>query len=118
MSTLSGITIAADRLEDMARFYERVLGVSISRQVWSGLTIFAGTVSGIEIRLFPKQAVGITARQNLHQLRFRVSDVDAALAEAEQAGGTREGNPASSGTYRFACVRDPDGNTVELYGTG
>ncbi|MFE1101892.1 VOC family protein [Nocardiopsis alba] len=47
---------------------------------------------------------------------FPVPDVDAALARAEELGGTRVMEPQSTGDERIAAFTDPDGNTVGLIG--
>ncbi|WP_329103607.1 VOC family protein [Micromonospora sp. NBC_01699] len=48
---------------------------------------------------------------------FRVDDVDAALARAEQLGGTRTMDPVSvPGQGRMAVFGDLDGNPVGLLG--
>ncbi|MEU8517447.1 VOC family protein [Kitasatospora sp. NPDC048722] len=48
---------------------------------------------------------------------FRVADVDVALAEAEELGGSRLLEPRNlPGTDRMALFTDPDGNPVGLLG--
>lgn len=47
---------------------------------------------------------------------FPVDDVDAALARAEELGGTRVMEPQSTGEERIAAFTDPDGNTIGLTG--
>jgi len=51
----------------------------------------------------------------VHQPGFIISDVEAVLALALQYGGQKEGEIIRSGGKVQAAVRDPDGNTIELY---
>jgi catechol 2,3-dioxygenase-like lactoylglutathione lyase family enzyme len=51
----------------------------------------------------------------IHQLGFIVSDVEAVIALALQHGGQEEGKAIKSEGKTQAAVRDPDGNTIELY---
>lgn len=51
----------------------------------------------------------------VHQLGFRVPDVKAVIALATQHGGRQEGEMIRDGDKIQAAIRDPDGNTIELY---
>jgi catechol 2,3-dioxygenase-like lactoylglutathione lyase family enzyme len=58
-------------------------------------------------------------RPGFGHLAFAVDDVDAACDAVVRAGGTLVGRPASgevdgAGALRFAYVRDPEGNVIEL----
>jgi catechol 2,3-dioxygenase-like lactoylglutathione lyase family enzyme len=51
----------------------------------------------------------------VHQVGFTVADVEAVIALALQHGGREEGRVIRKGEKTEAAVRDPDGNTIELY---
>jgi catechol 2,3-dioxygenase-like lactoylglutathione lyase family enzyme len=51
----------------------------------------------------------------VHQLGFVVPDVEAVIALALQHGGREEGKLIRKEGRIEAAVRDPDGNTIELY---
>ena len=51
----------------------------------------------------------------LHQPGFTVADVDVVIAIAKKHGGKVEGEVRRQAGRVHAAVRDPDGNTIELY---
>ena len=52
----------------------------------------------------------------IHQPGFSVPDVERVIALAEALGGRVEGEPErEGGVIVRGAVRDPDGNTIELY---
>jgi predicted enzyme related to lactoylglutathione lyase len=48
-------------------------------------------------------------------LNFRVRDLDAMIAQLEEAGETVELNPEAYPNGRFARLSDPEGNPIELW---
>lgn len=69
-------------------------------------------VGGVEIGLDPHgHEKGLTAPVSY----ISVADLDAALAEVQEAGATLAGEPQDvGGGTRIATVTDPDGNTLGL----
>jgi predicted enzyme related to lactoylglutathione lyase len=49
-----------------------------------------------------------------HNFYLLVDDLDATIARAVEAGGTHYMPPTSADGYRFAMIRDPEGNPVGL----
>lgn len=49
-----------------------------------------------------------------HNFYLEVDDLEAAIARAVSAGGSRLMEPTDADGYRFAMVRDPEGNPVGL----
>ncbi len=49
------------------------------------------------------------------QLGFRVADIAAVIESAKTLGGRQEGELLLEDDRLHASVRDPDGNTIELY---
>lgn len=88
--------------------------------------VFVKSVDGVALELLerdgsthPRPAEAVPESlltQGFAHLCFRVEDVDAALERAVAAGGTVVGTPGPSPEpgVRFAFVRDPEGNFVEL----
>jgi catechol 2,3-dioxygenase-like lactoylglutathione lyase family enzyme len=67
----------------------------------------------------PGGPASLPNRPGLGHLAFAVDDVDAACAAVVGAGGSLVGRAASgevegAGALRFAYVRDPEGNVIEL----
>ena len=55
----------------------------------------------------------VDARQNRHQFRVAVADVDATISVVQALGGQVLHDDTTSG-QRLVGVADPDGNTYEL----
>jgi predicted enzyme related to lactoylglutathione lyase len=73
----------------------------------AGPTVFATFESGTDYFGSPTQQV---------MLNFRVSDLDAMLAQLRAQGADVAGEPQEmEGVGRFGWVTDPEGNRVELW---
>lgn len=114
VARLVGVTIAAARIDELAHFYRGVVGAVLTAHEDGGVRFFRGTAGDIELQIFPKEVARISAVENLHQLRFAVADLDAAVNAVRAAGGELQGDVIVGPLGRLVCVRDPDGNTVEL----
>jgi catechol 2,3-dioxygenase-like lactoylglutathione lyase family enzyme len=92
-------------------FYERVLGLRLVRQDRSQWAEFdAGP-----LRLALHAAVEDRAPEPGGTVVFRVDDLDAARADLEVRGAEFEEHAGEiEGFARFASLRDPDGNRVDL----
>ena len=108
------LTIAVERSDDMARFYAAVLGFHMIMHELHGVRLHVGTKSGFELMLVPRSVANVIARDNHLQVRFIVADVAAAVASALSSGGTVLGDIETLGGRRFALLRDPDGNVLEM----
>jgi predicted enzyme related to lactoylglutathione lyase len=95
----------------LGAWYRECLGLDADENgLWrqgDGLTVFATSESGSEYFGSPTQQT---------MLNFRVSDLDAMLAQLRSKGA----NVASEtqemeGVGRFGWVTDPEGNRVELW---
>jgi catechol 2,3-dioxygenase-like lactoylglutathione lyase family enzyme len=104
---------AADPLK-LARWYRDHLGVDSGvdgESVWrqeQGPTVFAPVESDATYFFAgPEQAV---------MINFRVRDLDAMIAQLRAAGADVDDEiEIEEGTGRFAWVRDPEGNRVQLW---
>jgi predicted enzyme related to lactoylglutathione lyase len=98
-------------MDRAVRFYGQVLGLRLVHQDQSKWAEFdAGP-----LRLALHAAVEDRAPEPGGTVVFRVDDLDAARAEVEGRGAEFE-EPAGEieGYARFASLRDPDGNRVDL----
>jgi catechol 2,3-dioxygenase-like lactoylglutathione lyase family enzyme len=74
-----------------------------------------GELDGITLKFVPIRDEADFKNFPVHQLGFTVADVEAVIALALQHGGREEGKVIRKGERTEAAVRDPDGNTIELY---
>lgn len=114
--SLTTVALRVHHLEAMADFYSQAFGFEF-RDVETGpITSKFGEAGGITIKLVPLRDAADFEGFPSHQLGFAVADIDAVVELAQQCGGAFDSkveNP--DGSVNHACVRDPDGNTVELY---
>lgn len=115
MPLLSGVTIAVHRWDAMQEFYTAMLGLEWEEvELAPGVRILRARCEGATIQLCLASVAGVSATDFRHQLRFTVSDLAAALAAGEAQGGQLQGEMVEHDRQRFAAMRDPDGNTLEL----
>lgn len=111
---LECITIAAADVERTAGFYEQVLGAQFQAVDLDGFALRVGQVAGLRLQVCPKELAGISATENLCQLRFVVPSLERCRTAAVAAGGGLLGEVVSQGGRTIGAVRDPDGSSVEL----
>jgi catechol 2,3-dioxygenase-like lactoylglutathione lyase family enzyme len=101
----------------MLAFYGEAFGVEF-REVDTGGGIRSrfGELGGLTLKLVPIRDNGDFENFPIHQLGLEVPDVEAVLAVARKHGGRVQDVPTRQGGRLHAAVRDPDGNTLELYG--
>jgi len=115
--TLTRIVLAARDTDACARFYTAMLGMEFKAAPMGDLRFYDGRLGTLAIRIFPASIAGIEAKDNRQQLGFRVTDVRATLARALAAGGTMDPGweVISTPNGPTVALRDPDGNSVELF---
>ncbi len=101
---LDAIIIDVGNLEVGGRFWSEVLGVPIASE--EGQYLRLGRQGGGPRVILQEVPERKTAKNRVH-LDFRVSDVRAALARVEEAGGKKVDEDPSDGSV---VVIDPDGN--------
>ena len=111
------IVLAAKDPDACARFYAALLGMTFQAIPMGDLRFHDGRLGSLALRIFPASIAGIEAKDNRHQLGFRVEDLRAALARGLAAGGTQDaGWEVQSGAGgATVALRDPDGNSIELF---
>lgn len=115
MAKLSSIAIRAHRMDPMLAFYSQAFGAEFREVDTYGLKSQFGDMDGVELKLVPIRDEADFDGFPVHQPGFTVADVDAVVALAEQHGGRLVGQIMRVGGRTQAAVRDPDGNTIELY---
>lgn len=113
--SLSTVALRVHRMEQMVAFYTQAFGASFREVNTNGFKSQFGEVAGITLKLVPIRAAVDFEGYPVHQMGFTVSDVDAVIKLALKHGGRREGEVLRDGGRVMAAVRDPDGNTIELY---
>jgi glyoxylase I family protein len=111
---IGGFFFRARNPEALARWYEDRLGVtpvpeSYDDAPWrqqEGVTAFAP---------FPQDSEMIGPPEQTWMINFRVDDLDAMIAQLRRSGETVDVDPARYPNGRFAGLRDPEGNGVQLW---
>lgn len=111
---IGGVFFRARDPNALARWYSETLGVdSYSEEqdlTWwqeQGPTVFSP---------FPEDTDYFGRREQQVMLNFRVSDLDAMLAQLRAAGATVDDDAqVLEGIGRFSWASDPEGNRLELW---
>lgn len=115
MTSLTSVAMRIANVEAMLSFYSQAFGVTFREVGTYGIKSQFGEVQGITLKFVPIRDDADFKNFPVHQLGFVVSDVEAVVALALQHGGRVEGKVIRSQGKSQAAVRDPDGNTIELY---
>jgi predicted enzyme related to lactoylglutathione lyase len=114
VSGIGGFFFRARDPEALALWYQERLGVktvpqSSEDEPWrqqAGETAFAP---------FPHDSEMIGPPEHTWMINFRVDDLDAMVAQLRTAGEAVEVDPTRYSMGRFAEVRDPEGNGIQLW---
>lgn len=115
--SLDRVTLATHNMTAMVHFYNEVFGADLLPVPQDDLTTSAayqGNLAGVSLLLSPGQSARVKAGQNRQQLRFAVSNLEAAVQVAQAAGGKAEGKSREQRGEKLIAIRDPDGNTLEF----
>jgi len=115
MPTISSVALRVYNLEAMMNFYSEAFQVQFREVDTYGIRSQFGEVGGITLKFVPIRDSSDFVGYPVHQLGFTVSDVETVIALALRYGGQKEGEIIRTGGKIQAAVRDPDGNTIELY---
>lgn len=105
------ITLAITNMPEMIAFYNNVFDAGLMPV--GNSPFYRGTFAGVDLLFCPNDIAGVEAKQNRHQFRVSVADLEAFSARLIAAGGEVL-NEGSSGERKILGVRDIDGNTYEL----
>jgi predicted enzyme related to lactoylglutathione lyase len=110
---LGSITLVAENMTAMLRFYNSVFDASFQpAEILGGHQTYTGTIAGIRTVLCPNALVEIDAKRNRHQLHFVVSDIHALMAEALANGGSVLEEIREVHGKQMGAVYDPDQNSM------
>ncbi|MGE0433673.1 MAG: sigma-70 family RNA polymerase sigma factor [Planctomycetota bacterium] len=119
MPSLTRIVFSSNNPPAMAAFYTALLGAQLEEQDWGGMKVATGKMCGVDVLIVPAEMSGVKADANRHQLGFTVDDLRKRLADGLAAGGTMdegwEVQPTPTGLS--VALRDPDGNSIEMFET-
>ena len=115
MTAISSVAMRVANMEAMLAFYSQAFGVKFNEVDTYGIHSQFGEVNGIMLKFVPIRDEADFKNYPVHQLGIVVPDVEAVIALALQHGGREEGKVLKSQGKTQAAVRDPDGNTIELY---
>jgi catechol 2,3-dioxygenase-like lactoylglutathione lyase family enzyme len=115
---ISTVAYRVHRMAAMLAFYREAFGIEF-REVDTGGGIRSqfGELGGITLKFVPIRDTVDFVGFPIHQLGVEVPDVAAVLALARKHGGRVQDPPRREGDRVHAAMRDPDGNTMELYGS-
>jgi catechol 2,3-dioxygenase-like lactoylglutathione lyase family enzyme len=99
----------------MLSFYSEAFQVQFQEVITYGLRSQFGELDGVTLKFVPIREREDFAGYPIHQLGFTVPDVETVIDLALQHGGKQEGKLIRRDGNTQAAVRDPDGNTIELY---
>jgi catechol 2,3-dioxygenase-like lactoylglutathione lyase family enzyme len=112
---LETVALRVHRLDAMVAFYTEAFGAKFREVNTGGVRSQFGQVGDLTLKLVPiRGAVDFQGFQ-VHQLGFKVANVDAVVSAAVRHGGRMEGDLGRDAKMIHAAIRDPDGNTLELY---
>ena len=115
-ATLETVAYRVHNMPAMVAFYTEAFGARFREVDARGIRSQFGQVGALTIKFVPiRDTVDFTGFP-IHQLGFEVRDVRAVVTAAERHGGRVENPPERDGERTHAAVRDPDGNTLEIYG--
>ncbi len=111
---IGGVFFLAKDPATLSAWYQTHLGINTiptdyDTPPWqqeAGATVFAP---------FPEETDYFGDPGQAWMINFRVSDLDAMVAQLEAAGIEVEKNPQTYPNGRFARLHDPEGNPVELW---
>jgi catechol 2,3-dioxygenase-like lactoylglutathione lyase family enzyme len=113
------ITVAyrVHRMPAMLAFYREAFGVEFREvDTGGGLRSQFGELGGRTLKFVPIRDTVDFVGFPVHQLGVQVADVERVLAAARKHGGRIQDAPREQDGAVHAAIRDPDGNTLEIYG--
>jgi catechol 2,3-dioxygenase-like lactoylglutathione lyase family enzyme len=112
---LTTVALRVKNMKQMVAFYTEAFGARFHQVDTNGLASQFGDVGGITVKLVPIREEADFENFPVHQLGFAVSNMDNVIALAIKYGGRQEGQVSQEKERIHGAVRDPDGNTIELY---
>ncbi len=115
MAKISSIAFRVYNMDAMVAFYSAAFQVEFREVDTYGVRSQFGDVGGVTLKFVPIRESDDFKSFPIHQPGFVVTDVEAVIDLAIKHGGRQEGQTVRTEGKTQAAVRDPDGNTIELY---
>lgn len=115
MPILSSLAIRVANLDSMLAFYSEAFHIQFHVVDTYGIQSHFGELDGITLKLVPIRDEADFKGYPIHQPGFLVPDVQSVIEIAQKYGGRQEGQILQADGKIQAAIRDPDGNTIELY---
>jgi catechol 2,3-dioxygenase-like lactoylglutathione lyase family enzyme len=115
MVHIASVAVRVKNMEAMLAFYSEAFEAEFRQVDVQGLACQFGLVGQVTMKLVPLREAADFEGYPLHQLGFEVADLAPVLECAQKHGGRIEQDIGSYGSQFQAVVRDPDGNSIELY---
>ena len=112
---LTTVAYRVHNQQAMVAFYTEAFGARFRAVDTGGLRSQFGEVAGLTLKFVPIRAAADFENFPVHQLGFEVADIDRVIAIALKHGGRVQDKPVRDRDRVHASIRDPDGNTIELY---
>ncbi len=115
MPAISSIAFRVYNMDAMLAFYSAAFNIQFQEVDTYGIRSQFGEMDGVTLKFVPIRESDDFKGFPVHQPGFSVPDVEAVVALVVQYGGRQEGQVIRVDGRTQAAVRDPDGNTIELY---
>jgi len=115
MAKISSIAFRVHNMDAMVAFYSEAFQMEFREVDTYGIRSQFGDVGGITLKFVPIREADDFKNFPIHQPGFVVTDVESVIDLALKHGGRQEGQTVRAEGKTQAAVRDPDGNTIELY---
>ena len=115
MPKLASLAIRVANMESMLAFYSEAFQIQFQEVDTYGIRSQFGELNGLTLKFVPIRDESDFKGYPIHQPGFVVPDVQAVIDIAQRYGGRQEGQIIRTGGQVQAAIRDPDGNTIELY---
>ena len=115
MPNISSIAFRVANMDAMLAFYSEAFDVHFHEVDTYGIRSQFGELHGVTLKFVPIRDAADFTGFPVHQPGFLVPDVQAVIDIALKHGGRQEGRVLQVDGKLQAAIRDPDGNTIELY---
>jgi len=114
-SQLRSVAMRVHNMESMLAFYSEAFGIHFREVMTGSFKSQFGELEGWTLKFVPIRDEVNFEGYPIHQLGFSVANVGDIISMAIKHGGQQEGEVIVNDEGKHAAVRDPDGNTIELY---